>query len=107
MRAPNMSERTTEMAESTKIHRIARYANRISMSVSSDTVASSVGDEAHRHRRVADLHGGSVVQRGLLHLVPVDQHAVRGAQIDDADVRGGPFVGVDADLGVPPGDARV
>src|SRR3954464_6801550 len=64
-RAPNMSERITEIAESTKIHRMARNATLIRKRVSSDTGATratEVGvflvllDDPHGHRGVADPH---------------------------------------------------
>src|ERR1700710_444625 len=51
IRAPNMSERTTEIADSTKIHRIARYEILIRKSVSSDI---GVLLDPHRHRGAPD-----------------------------------------------------
>src|SRR5690242_11130795 len=61
-RAPNMSERMTEIAESTKIHRIARNATLIRKRVSSDTelVFLVLFQDAHRHRGVADPHLAAV-----------------------------------------------
>src|SRR4051794_21790790 len=64
-RAPNMSERITEIAESTKIHRIARNAILIRNRVSSDTgstnerqavVLVAVLQDPHGHGGVADAH---------------------------------------------------
>src|ERR1700712_601801 len=62
-RAPNMSERMTEMQESTKIHRIARYAKRIRTRVSSDK-ARSPSFEAQGHGRVADPDRCTIGERG-------------------------------------------
>src|SRR5215207_3433076 len=68
MRAPNMSDRITDSADSTKIQRIARYASLMRNSVSSDTAVLSrlvVGDrllgDPHRDGRVADLHPAAVL----------------------------------------------
>src|SRR4051794_41762166 len=84
------------------------------MSVSSDTVASWVplapagaGHEADPHGGVADLDRGTVLERRLLDPGAVDQHAVRRAQIDDADLRAAPLIGIHPDLRVPAGHPRV
>src|SRR3954453_10285896 len=83
------------------------------MSVSSDTVASWVplapagaGHEADPHGGVADLDRGTVLERRLLDPGAVDQHAVRRPQIDDADLRAAPLIGIHPDLRVPAGHAR-
>src|SRR6476659_8438785 len=65
------------------------------------------GQEPYRHRGVADLDLAAVVERGLLHLVAVDEHPVGGPEVDHADVGAGAVVGVHSDLCVPARDARV
>src|SRR4051794_12118485 len=89
-RAPNMSERITEMADSTKIHKMARNAILIRKSVSSDTGATherepvvivAVLEDPHGHRGVADPDLAAVAEAGLGHLVAVDEHAVGGAEV--------------------------
>src|SRR3954452_12643668 len=99
-RAPNMSERITEIAERTKIHRMARKATLIRKRVSSDTgstrarqALSTLGEvvlvlleDPHRHRRVADPDLAAVPDAGLRHLVAVDEHPVGGAEVADLDL---------------------
>src|SRR3954464_4334384 len=72
-RAPNMSERITEIAESTKIHRIARNAILIRNRVSSDTGSTHEGEpvvlvavleDPDRHRGVADPDLAAVAEAG-------------------------------------------
>src|SRR3954469_2618964 len=70
-RAPNMSERITEIAESTKIHRMARNATLMRKRVSSDTgstedrVVLVLLEDPHRHGGVADPHLAPVADAGL------------------------------------------
>src|SRR3954451_7237122 len=75
-RAPNMSERITEIAERTKIHKIARNAILIRNRVSSDIGATherepvvlvALLEDPHGHRGVPDLHLAAVAQRGPRH----------------------------------------
>src|SRR5919107_1140712 len=66
-RAPNMSERITEIADSTKIQRMAKKARRIRKRGSSDIpapglVAAAV--DADRHLGVPDLDRRAVAQPG-------------------------------------------
>src|SRR3954471_19375247 len=78
-RAPNMSERITEIAERTKIHRMARKAILMRKRVSSDTGSTHeriflvLLDDPHSHRGVADPHLAPVSDPGLGDLVAVDE----------------------------------
>src|SRR3954469_19238580 len=90
-RAPNMSERITEIAERTKIHRMARKAILIRKRVSSDTGSTHervflVLDDPHGHRGVADPDLAAVADTCLGDLVAVDEHAVGGAEVADLDL---------------------
>src|SRR3954451_15014425 len=91
-RAPNMSERITEIAERTKIHRMARKAILMRKRVSSDTGSTHeriflvLLDDPHRHRGVADPDLAAVADAGLGDLVAVDEHAVGGAEVADLDL---------------------
>src|SRR6478609_1336438 len=87
-RAPNMSERITEIAERTKIQRMARNAMRIRKRVSSDIPAPglvSPAVDADRHLGVADADRRAVAQAGASHLRPVDQDPVGRAEVDRLD----------------------
>src|SRR4051812_6356788 len=103
-RAPNMSERMTEIAESTKIHRIARKATRIRNRVSSDI--HGLLDDPDRHRGAADPHLRAVAHAGVADPVPVDEHPVGGAEVADLE-RGPVGRALDHELDVPPAHAGV
>src|SRR5918995_1779731 len=104
-RAPNMSERITEIADSTKIHRIARNAMRIRKRVSSDIPAPGLvtsAVDADRHLGVADADRRPVAQPGASHLRPVDEDPVGRAEVDRLHT-----VDADLELEVAPADAGV
>src|SRR6478672_6790326 len=104
-RAPNMSERMTEIADSTKIQRIARNAARMRKRVSSDIPASGLVASAvdpDGHLGVPDLDRGAVAQPGPADLRPVDEDAVGGAEVHGLDAVDG-----DLELDVAPAHARV
>src|SRR5687768_12806718 len=103
-RAPNMSERITEIAESTKIQRIARNAARIRKRVSSDIPAPGLVPapvDADGHLGVPDLDRGAVAQPGPADLGPVDQDPVGRAEVDGLDAVDG-----DLELDVAAADSR-
>src|SRR4051794_36286264 len=115
-RAPNMSERITEIAERTKIHRMARKAILMRKRVSSDTgstherIALVLLDDPHGHRGVADADLAAVADAGFGDLVAVDEHAVGRAEIADLDlevVLAPADVTADVELDVPAAHARV
>src|SRR5687768_16703873 len=104
-RAPNMSERITEIADSTKIHRIARNAMRIRKRVSSDIPAPGLvtsAVDADRHLGVADADRRPVVQPGASHLRAVDEDPVGRAEVDRLHT-----VDADLELEVAPAHAGV
>src|SRR3954453_20658185 len=106
-RAPNMSERITEMHESTKIHRIARYAKRIRTRVSSDK-GGSPSFEVQGHGRAADPDRRTIGQRRLFDPLAVHRHPVGRAEVVHGDPGFAAFLGLlDADLDVLAGDPRV
>src|SRR6476660_1047553 len=87
-RAPNMSERITEIAESTKIHSTARNATRIRKRVSSDIPSSGLvapAVDADRHVGVPDADRRPVAQPRAGDLGAVDQDPVGRPEVDGLD----------------------
>src|SRR5262245_47521030 len=107
-RVPKMSDRMTDTADSTKIHKTAKNPNLISVSVSSDTRSPrSLGvGVSDNHGRVSDDDRGAVVQQRLLDAPSVHAGAVGGAKVDGAH-RNLTTAHVNSDLHMPAGYARV
>src|SRR6478735_4780616 len=87
-RAPNMSERITEIADSTKIQRMARNAIRMRKRVSSDIPAPGLvtpSVDADGHLGVPDPDRRPVPQARASHLRAVDEDPVGRAEVDGLD----------------------
>src|SRR3954462_11258662 len=80
-RAPNMSERITEIADSPKIQRIARHEALIRKRVSS--AIGPLLDHPYGQRGAADPDLRAVLDRRAGHPVAVDEHPVGGPQVVD------------------------